>query len=336
MHEALETICRGEDLTEATAEAVFARIVAGGLSEIEIAALAIALKTKGERPREIAGAARALRAAAAPFPRPPDLKCADTCGTGGDGQHTVNVSTAVAVLAAEMGIAVAKHGNRSVSSRCGSADVLEACGVAIDAAPEVAARCLSEVGICFLMAPQYHSGMRHAMPIRRALKTRTIFNLLGPLVNPAAPEWQVMGVYAPEYCAPLAETLGLLGAESALVVHGSGLDELALHGPTTAAWWHDGAVETLELTPEDAGLTRHPISALKGGLPDENAAWLQRVLAGEGTQAHLSAVAFNAGALEWISGRAPDLKAGTERALECLKGGGAARRLQRWAEASRA
>lgn len=333
MKELLEKICARQDLSEAESAGVFARIVRGELSEIEIAALVAALKTKEERPPEIAGAARALREAAAPFPRPPG-KAADTCGTGGDGQHTVNISTAVAVLSAELGVPVVKHGNRSVSSRCGSADVLEACGVKIDATAEVAARCLAEVGLCFLMAPQYHAGMRHAMPVRRTLKSRTIFNLLGPLVNPAQPEWQVMGVYDPKYCKPLAETLGLLGCEAALVVHGSGLDELALHGPTTAALWKNGALSTLELTPEDAGLERAPIEALKGGLPQENAAWLRTVLAGKATSAHNAAVAFNAGALLWISDQADDLRAGTQRALEALQGGGSLARLERLAETS--
>ncbi len=335
MHDTLQALCDGRDLTAQASEALFARVVAGELSEVEIAALVVALKAKGERPAEIAGAARALRAAAAPFPRP-DAPLADTCGTGGDGAHTVNVSTAVAFVAAELGIPVAKHGNRSVSSRCGSADVLEACGVRLDAPAAVAAACLEEAGICFLMAPHYHPGVRHAMPVRRALRTRTIFNLLGPLVNPARPEWQVMGVYDPRYCAPLAETLGLLGCRAALVVHGAGLDELALHGPTTAALLREGAVERLELTPADAGLAEHPLDALAGGAPAENAAWLREVLAGRGAPAHADAVALNAGALAWVAGQAADLRAGVAAAHEALARGGALQRLQRLAERSRA
>jgi len=332
--EALERWCGGQDLTEREGHALFGRVIAGELSEVEIAGLVVALKAKGERPAEIAGAARALREAAAPFPRPA-TPVADTCGTGGDGAHTVNVSTAVAFVAAELGVAVAKHGNRSVSSRCGSADVLEACGVRIDAAPEVSGACLAEVGVCFLMAPQYHPGVRHAMPVRRALGTRTVFNLLGPLVNPARPEWQVMGVYDPALCAPLAETLGLLGCQAALVVHGAGLDELALHAPTTAALLRDGRVERLELTPEDAGLERHPVEALAGGEPAENAAWLRRVLGGRGAPAHAAAVALGAGALQWVSGRAPDLRAGVAEARQALAGGGALARLERLALRSR-
>ncbi len=329
----LERLCAGEDLTAEEAAAAFGRVVAGELSEIEISALVVALKGKGERPAEIAGAAAALRAAALPFDRPAGI-VADTCGTGGDGQHTVNVSTAGAFVAAELGVAVAKHGNRSVSSRCGSADALETCGVKIDADPALAARCLREVGICFLMAPQYHRGIGHAMPVRRTLKTRTIFNLLGPLVNPAAPSHQVMGVYAPEYCAPLAETLGLLGLERALVVHGSGLDELALHGETTAALWEEGAVRELTLSPEDAGVARAPIEALRGGEPEENARWLREVLAGGASEPQRAAVALNAGALAWIAGRAGDLREGVAQALEAMAQGGPARRLEQLAALS--
>jgi anthranilate phosphoribosyltransferase len=325
--EVLDRLCAGQDLSKDESAQLFGRIVKGELSAIEISALLIALKAKGERPAEIAGAAGALRAAALPFDRPIGV-VADTCGTGGDGQHTVNVSTAAAFVAADLGVRVAKHGNRSVSSRCGSADVLEACGVRIDAPPAVSARCLTEINTCFLMAPQYHQGIGHAMPVRRTLKTRTIFNLLGPLVNPAAPSHQVVGVYAPEYCVPLAETLGLLGCEQALVVHGSGLDELALHGPTTVARLVDGEVKLLEFQPEGAGLPRHPISALAGGLPEENAAWLQEVLAGGAEEAHRAAICFNAGALAWIAGLATGVEEGVAMALEAVAKGGPAQRLK--------
>jgi len=332
-HALFEALCASEALSAADSEFAFGEIVAGALSEVEIAAFVTALKVKGETPGEIAGAAQGLRAAAAPFPRP-EAPLADTCGTGGDGQHTVNVSTAAAFVAAELGVPVAKHGNRSVSSRCGSADVLEALGVKIDAPAEVSARCLERAGVCFLMAPQYHPGVRHAMPVRRALKTRTVFNLLGPLINPARPEWQVMGVYDPRFCEPLAQTLGLLGCEEALVVHGSGLDELALHGPTHAARLSGGQVSILELNPGDAGLSEAPLSALRGGEPAENAAWLEGLLGGQGVEAHRHAVAFNAGALAWIAGRAPDLRAGVARACEVLASDAALKRLQALAACS--
>ena len=237
---------------------------------------------------------------------------------------------------AELGIPVAKHGNRSVSSRCGSADLLEALGVKLDPAPSVARRCLDEVGLCFLFAPQYHAGVRHAMPARKALGTRTLFNLLGPLANPAAPTWQLVGVYAPSLCRPVAHTLGLLGCETALVVHGSGLDEVALHGPTRAALWKDGAVREITILPEDAGLERRPIEALRGGGPAQNAAWLRGLLAGESDGAGRDAVALNAGAVAWIAGAAPDLRTGTARARDAIASGHGAARLARWAELSHA
>lgn len=330
MRELLEKICSGDDLSRDESRSVFTRIVAGELSEVEIAALIIGLKAKGEKPEEIAGAAEALRAAAAPFPRP-DLKYADTCGTGGDGAHTINISTAAAFVAAELGVPVAKHGNRSVSSRCGSADVLEACGVNLNPTPELAAECLREIGICFLMAPQYHSGLRHAGPVRKALRTRTIFNLLGPLVNPASPCWQVVGVYAPEFTEPLARTLGLLGCEAALVVHGSGLDELALHGPTRGSLWKNGVLENVEFTPGDAGLETRGLSELAGGSPEENASWLRGFLAGEGSDAHNEAIAMNVGALLWVSGEFPDLASATGRALDAIRLGSAVERLDQLA-----
>lgn len=333
MREVLESLCSGQSLTRQESAALFTRLVRGELSEVEISGLLVALKSKGETPEEIAGAAEALRGAAVPFPTGGRL-VADTCGTGGDGSHSVNISTAVAVLAAELGVSVAKHGNRAISSRCGSADVLERCGVKIDAAPEVAARCLDQTGICFLYAPQYHAGIAHAMPVRRKLGVRTIFNLLGPLANPALPRWQLMGVYDPRLCVPIARTLGLLGCERALVVHGSALDEIALHGPTAAALWSGGQVETLDIEPEQFGLQRRRLEDFLGGGADENARWLQDLLAGRGREEHAEAVALNAGALLWVTGAAIDLADGLRRALAALGSGGAAARLRRWAEVS--
>jgi len=324
----LETLSE-RHLTREETRDVFACLTGGGFADVEIAALVSALKTRGETPEEIAGAAGALRASARPFPRP-SYRFADTCGTGGDGTSTFNVSTAVAIVAAEMGIPVAKHGNRSVSSQCGSADVLEMVGLRLEADPALARHCLDEVGVCFLFAPQYHSGMRHAVPVRKALATRTIFNLLGPLANPSCPTVQLMGVYDPSLCRPLALTLGLLGAEAALVVHGQGLDEIALHGPTTAALWRDGRVTELEITPEEGGLARRPLANLRGGTPALNAELLLALLAGRGDDAHRDAVALNAGALAWIAGAADTLGDGVALALDAINTGGAADRLDRW------
>lgn len=333
IRDTLEQICRGQDLSAAQSEQVFGLLMSGQLDPAQIAGLLVGLKAKGESAQELSGAAKALRAAATPFERP-SYEIADTCGTGGDGAHTVNISTAVAFVVAAQGLAVVKHGNRSVSSSCGSADVLEACGVHITASPAQSRRCLDEAGVCFLFAPSYHQGVRFAMPVRRALGTRTIFNLLGPLINPASPDYQVMGVYDPALCAPIAQTLGLLGVKAALVVHGAGLDELATDAPTQAALYRDGRVTALELVPEEAGLLRYPRTALAGGLPEHNATWLKGLLGGRGESAHQAAVALNAGALLWIAGRAPHLAAGVSQALEILSTSAALSRLEQLIEVS--
>ncbi len=330
--EVLETLAR-RSLTREESAGVFSLLVGGGWSDMEIAGLLGAFKARGETPEEIAGAAEALRGAALPFPRP-SYAFADTCGTGGDGAGTLNVSTAAAVVAAEIGVAVAKHGNRALSSRCGSADVLEAAGVRLDPPASIARRSLDEVGLCFLFAPLYHEGVRHAMAARRALATRTIFNLLGPLANPARPTVQIVGVCAPAFCRPLALTLAMLGVESALVVHGEGIDEMALHGATSAALWKAKRLVEMEITPEEAGLKRQPLDALRGGEPAENAAALRLLLEGRGSGAHADAVALNAGALAWIAGRASSLREGVATAREAIAGGGAIHRFDRWAEIS--
>ncbi|MDN5864967.1 MAG: anthranilate phosphoribosyltransferase [Gammaproteobacteria bacterium] len=333
MNATLECLYRREDLAPVELEGLFAKLVAGKLDPVLLAALLVALKLKGESGAEIAAAARALRAASRPFSRP-DYDFADCCGTGGDGLGTLNVSTGAAFAAAACGLPIVKHGNRSVSSQSGSADVLEGLGVNIHARPETARRCLDEAGICFLLAPDYHPGIAHAMPVRKALATRTLFNVLGPLVNPARPPCQLVGVYAPELVQPVAEALALLDLQSALVVHGDGLDEIALHGPTRAARVVQGQVEMLVLTPEDAGLPRYPLDALRGGAARDNAAALMAVLEGEGHDAYKAAIAFNTGALLWVSGLAGDIGDGTDRARCALEDGLALARLQRLREVS--
>ena len=320
-------------LTREESAATFARFVAGEYSEIEMAAVLSAIKTRGETPDLMAGAVEALLASAVPFPRP-DYLYADCCGTGGDGTGTVNISTAAAFVAAELGIPIAKTGNRAVSSRCGSADELERLGVKLDPTPDVGRKCLDEAGICFIFAPQYHPGVRHAAPVRKALKVRTVFNLVGPIANAARPPWQMMGIYDPALCEPAARTLQLLGRKVALVVHGSGLDEVALHGPTTGVLLRDGELRHITITAADAGVRQAPLEALTGAGPEENAEWLSTLLEGKGHLTHADAVALNAGTLAWILGLRPTLRESVGVAREALAGGGAARRLSRLVELS--
>jgi anthranilate phosphoribosyltransferase len=330
---ALARLYVGESLSEAEAEAVFAEIVAGRLPEPAIAAMLIALRLKGETAQELTGAARALRAADADFPRP-DYLFADSCGTGGDGSASINVSTAVAFAAAAAGLPVAKHGNRSVTSRCGSADVLEQLGAKLDVGAEVSRRALDQTGICFLFAPLYHPGLRHAGPVRRMLKVRTIMNMLGPCVNPAEPKVQLLGVADPALLEPVATTLAAIGVERALVVHGSGLDEIALHGETQAVRVRDGALEAVTIRPEDAGLERRPVQVLRGGGPEENAERLKALLMGYGLAAETEVVALNTGALLLTAGLADDLAGGVDLAMQALASGEAYRRLKLFVEAT--
>ena len=291
MHESLEKLYRGEDLGREASQALFEVLLHGEMDPIVLSSLLTALKIKGESPSEIAGAASALIAAAKPFPRP-DYDFCDIVGTGGDGLHTINVSTLSALVGAECGIKVAKHGNRSVSSKTGSSDLLDKLGVRLDVSPEQARRCLDEENVCFLFAPHYHSAMRHAMPVRNALKTRTIFNVLGPLINPARPTYQLMGVYSPALVEPIAETLRQLGLTRGMVVHGAGLDENAIHGVSQVAEIRDGAIHPYCLSPADFGLQEFALAAIRGGEPEENRAISEAILAGRGSGAQNSAIAI--------------------------------------------
>jgi anthranilate phosphoribosyltransferase len=317
---ALGRLYLGENLSTAEGETLFAALVEGRLDDPAIAAMLVALKIKGETTDELIGAARALRAADRDFDRP-DYLFADSCGTGGDGSGTINLSTAVAFVAAAAGLPIAKHGNRSVTSRCGSADVLEHLGVKLDVSPEVSRQALDEAGLCFLFAPAYHPGLKHAGPVRRALKVRTIMNILGPCVNPAEPPVQLLGVAEPQLLEPVATVLDALGVKRALVVHGGGLDEIALHDSTEAVRLTDGQFERLTITPEQAGLERAPLTSIRGGGPEENAERLRVLLAGYGTQAERGAVALNAGALLATAGKADDLKQGVDLALATIGSG---------------
>jgi anthranilate phosphoribosyltransferase len=300
----------------------------GRAQPAHIAGLLVALAMKGERPSEIVGLARTMRAKATKLSRPYDALF-DTCGTGGDRAHTFNVSTIAALVVAACGVRVAKHGNRSVSSRCGSADVFEALGVDVSAPPQVVERCLAEAGIAFFFAPTFHPSMRHAAPTRKELGIRTAFNLLGPLTNPAGASRQLVGVPRPELTELVARSLAGLGSERAWVVHGAdGLDEISTTGYTKVSECRDGAVNTFYVHPSDFALPKATAAALRGGDAAENAAVARAVLAGERGPAR-DIVVLNAAASLLIAGTAPTIREGIERAGQVLDDGRAAAVLDR-------
>ena len=331
---AISRLLDGGDLDRDAARSLFAQIVEGTLSEPLMAAAFVALRVKGESAEELIGAAQALRAAARPFPAPASL-FADSCGTGGDFSGSINVSTAAAFVAAACGLPVVKHGNRSFTSKCGSADVLEALGARLDLSALESRDILDRTGFCFLLAPLYHPGIAHAGPVRRALRVRTIMNLLGPCLNPARPKVQLLGVADAKLVRPIAETLCALGVERALVVHGSGLDEVALHGFTTAVSVMHGELEELEITPEQGGLDRMPVQAIAGGSPHENGKRLVDILSGVGGLADIAVVALNAGALLLSAGKVADLRDGVGHAMEAMRSRRARSVLDDFIEASR-
>ena len=289
----------------------------------QVAALLAGLRAKGETHSELAGMAEAMRRHAVRVRTPDDgAPVVDTCGTGGDGSHTINISTTAAFVVAAAGATVAKHGNRSVSSKCGSADVLEALGVKLDGGVDVVERSLADARIGFLFAPAHHPAMKHVMPVRRSLGVRTAFNLLGPMTNPAGARRQVIGVYSPRVGRLMAEALGELGSEHVMVVHGDGLDELSVCGPTTVWELKDGAVAEWTTTPDELGVPTAPLSALKGGDAAQNAAATESILAGEpGPRG--DAVAVNAGAAIYVAGLAPTLREGVDTARALLREGAA-------------
>ena len=318
----LEALYRGEALSQQQSAEIFAQVIRGEVEPVVLAALLTALKIKGETPQEIAGAALALRAAAKPFPRPAG-QLADIVGTGGDGANTINISTTSVFVAAAAGVKVCKHGNRSVSSRSGSADLLKALGINIEMTAETAAKSLEQAGACFIFAPQYHQGIKHAMPVRQTLKTRTLFNLLGPLINPAQPDVMLLGVYAESLVEPIAHALLELGVSRAMVVHGSGLDEIALHGETCYAEIDQGTIQMGRLSAERFNLPTAPLAALVGGEPEDNAAITLALLDGQGSAPQKHAIAVNAGTLIYLAGKADSLAAGAAQALALMQNGAA-------------
>jgi anthranilate phosphoribosyltransferase len=329
---AIDRVAAGEDLSAGEAARVLREVMEGGASEAETAGFLMALRTKGETVQEIAGLAATMRELALPVDAGGDL--VDTAGTGG-GRPTFNVSTTAAFVAAGAGCRVAKHGNRSATSQCGSADVLEALGARIDLEPEDVARCIDAVGFGFMFAPRHHSAMRHVIPVRKALGVRTIFNFLGPLTNPAGARRQVIGVSDPSKIETMAGALGELGTDRALVVSSAdGLDEFSVSGATRVVELRDGRLATYDVRPQEVGLEPAADGAVGAGTPDENARVLRGVLAGEpGTERALAVL--NAAAAIYVGGRADSLREGVERAEESIDSGAAAAKLDRYLEFAR-
>ncbi|MCC7268452.1 MAG: anthranilate phosphoribosyltransferase [Caulobacteraceae bacterium] len=325
----LAQLATGAVLSEAETEAFFSACLRGEPTPAQAAAALTAIRMRGETVGEIAACARAMRGAALRLEHPYEV--IDVCGTGGDGLHTLNISTAVSFVCAGAGLKVAKHGNRAITSRSGAGDVLTALGVGIDPGLERQRRALDEAGICFLFAQTHHGAMRHLSPIRQEIGFRTILNLLGPLTNPAGARRQVVGVPSPAYVRPIAEALGLLGAERAWVVNGQGMDELTTTGETAAAELKDGQVREFTVTPEDAGLPRAELSQIVGGSPEENAAALRAVLDGR-PGAYRDIVLLNAAAAFIVAERAADLKAGAALAAEVIDDGRAKAALDKLVE----
>ena len=331
--EAIDRLAGGQDLSAEEAERVLSEVMDGNATETQTAALLIALRTKGETVAEIAGLASAMRAFALRVDAGDDL--VDTAGTGG-GRPTFNVSTTAAFIAAGAGCRVAKHGNRSATSQCGSADVLEALGARIDLDPDEVAACIQSVGFGFMFAPRHHSAMKHVVPVRKELGVRTIFNLLGPLTNPAGAKRQVIGVSDPSKLETMAAALGQLGTERALVVSSAdGLDEFSVSGSTRVVELHDGSLETYDVNPAEVGLDPVPEGAVRAGNPDDNARVLRGVLAGEPGPERSLAV-LNAAAAIQVADRADSLAAGVRSAEQAIDSGAATDVLERWVEVTRA
>ncbi|WP_404426862.1 anthranilate phosphoribosyltransferase [Thalassospira australica] len=322
----LAKVANGEKLNEEQAEQAFDVLMSGQATPSQMGAFLMALRLRGETVDEITGAARVMRSKATGIIAPPNA--VDTCGTGGDGSGTYNISTGAAIVAAACGAIVAKHGNRAASSKSGSADVLLALGVNLDADMALLEKALKEINLCFMMATRHHSAVRHVMPTRVEMGTRTIFNLLGPLANPAKTKRQVMGVFAREWVEPIANVLNRLGSEHAWVVYGhSGLDEISTTGPTFVAEVKNGEVTTFEINPEDYGLEIVTLDALKGGDAQTNAQAILDLLAGQ-KSAYRDIVLLNAAAALVVTDIATDLADGIEKARAAIDSGKAAETLQ--------
>jgi len=326
MQEYIERVTDGEDLTQEEARAA-ATAIFEEATESQIGALLAALRAKGETEAEIAGVAEGMREAARTID-PDRTPLVDTCGTGGDDYDTINVSTTSTIVAAGEGVPIAKHGNYSVSSSSGSADVLEVAGVDVEAEPPSVEQAIEEDGIGFMLAPVFHPAMKAVIGPRKELGMRTIFNILGPLTNPAGADAQVLGVYDPDLVSLIAEALARMDVERAMVVHGSGLDEIAIHDETTVAEVTGSSIEEYTLVPEDIGLERHDIEDVAGGTPEENAEDLQGIVEGTVTGAKRDIILANAGAAIYVAGEADSHEEGVERAREAIESGDAARKFE--------
>ncbi len=327
IQEYLSKIVKGADLSEEEASRLMEAVMSGELTDAQIGAFMAALATKGETFSELAGAARTMRRKAHRI-QVSSSTVVDTCGTGGDGAQTFNISTTAAFVVAGCGVTVAKHGNRSVSSKCGSADVLEALGVRLDVEPEIVEEGIGELGIGFLFAPLYHGAMRHAAKARKEVGIRSIFNMLGPLTNPAGANCQVLGVFAPELTEMFAQALRLLGARRAFVVHGhDGLDEITVCAPTRVTELQDGLIRTYELDPERFFGSVADLDDLKGGSAEDNARILQDILNG-GKGPRRNVVVLNAAAALVAAGAAHDFPEGVRRAEESIDSGAARKKLE--------
>ncbi|MDF7666273.1 anthranilate phosphoribosyltransferase [Orbaceae bacterium ESL0727] len=325
----LNKLYQGQALTQDESKRLFGLIIQGKVEPVLLASAIISMKVRGETPEEIAGAASALLEHADHFDSP-DYDYTDIVGTGGDGTNSINISTASAFVAAALGYKVAKHGNRGVSSKSGSSDVLSALGVKLNMSADVSRKALDDLGVCFLFAQQYHTGFRYAAPIRQQLKTRTIFNVLGPLINPSKPKRILLGVYDAKLIKPIAETLKMLNYTHAYVVHGAGMDEVAIHGITQVAEVQHGEIRYFNLTPDDFGLPTFTLKDIEGGTPEENRDLLIAILQGHGRPAHEAAIAANVAMLMSLFDQ-PDLKANAKQAIEMMRSGKAYALLQKLA-----
>ena len=334
LRETLKKAAAGEALSAGEAERALEEIMEGAANPAVTAALLTALRVRGESVGEIVGFARAMRRLAQKVEAPEGV--VDTCGTGGDAKGTINISTAAAFVARGAGVTIAKHGNRAATSQAGSADVLEALGAEIGLEPREVGRCIEEVGIGFMFARSHHPAMRHVVPVRAELPFRTVFNLLGPLTNPAGAKRQLVGVFGGDYVRLVAEALKDLGAEKALVVHGAdGLDEITVTGPTLVAEVSDGSITEYKISPEQFGFSRHDPGGLLGGDAHLNARVLKDVLSGEEEGAARDVILLNAGAAVYVSGRAKTLEEGVRLAGESIESGAATEALESFVRATR-